>query len=115
MEAAQAGAAAERAARAAAEAALAAARASLEETHAQLQESLANGPLKALEVLLEEKAAAEGTAAAAIAAEERTASKSENSRWETSRTVGEVRRFVKQASFQHFKIHKTIGGGVYLC
>ncbi len=66
VEAAQAGAAAERAARAAAEAALAEARALLQDADARLKESLANGPKAALAALLEEKEAAEAAAAAAI-------------------------------------------------
>lgn len=66
VEAAQAGAATERAARAAAEAALSEARVLLRDTGAFLQESLANGPRAALAALMEEKEAAEAAAATAI-------------------------------------------------
>lgn len=66
VEAAQAGAAAERAARADAEAALAEARASLRHTNEWLQESLTNGPKAALAALLEEKEAAKEAAAKAM-------------------------------------------------
>lgn len=66
VDAAQAGAAAERAARADAEAALSEARASLRHTNEWLQESLANGPTAALAALLEEKEAAKMAAAQAV-------------------------------------------------
>lgn len=73
VEAAQNGAAADRAARAAAEAALSEARESLRDTHEMLQESLNNGPKAALAALLAEKEGAEVEAATAVAMAEAAA------------------------------------------
>lgn len=105
VEAAQAGAAAERAARADAEAALSEARASLRHTTERLQESLANGPRAALAALLEEKEAAEGAAAKAVeeaAAGTRELNKKKNRGKELSLLANQRDEVSRQDSFVFF-------------
>lgn len=90
MDAAQAGAAAERTARAAAEASLSDARVSLQQTNEQLQESLANGSTAALAALLEEKGMAEAKAREAVAAAEAATKERNEAKRELARRVEEV-------------------------